>query len=580
MKFSRFLSRTTLASSIVLALATTAAHAEHEQKSKHVILISVDGLHQTDLASYVLTHPQSTLARFVYEGASYTHARTPFPSDSFPGLTSMVTGGNPRSTGIYYDDSWNRALLPAGTTSCVGVLPGTEITYFEQLDKNLTSIDAGEEVGDLSTHAAIEQNIFKMSNQARDGIDPSQLPVDPKTCKPVYPHTYLRVNTIFEVAKAHGLHTAWSDKHVAYELVNGPSGNGVDDLFAPEINSNVPDGSGDDWTKNNLNTQFYDALKVQAVIDWAAGRNHDGSTNVAGVPAIYGMNFQTVSTAQKLNTSNYGGQRDANGVPLFDAKTQLPVNASTGLGGYSNAGSEAGPVVELALDFVDQQLHRIVSAVDPEHTLIVVSAKHGQSPLNRTQLRLIDDSEIIGAVNAAWASTHPKADPLVTFGIDDDGILLWLSDRSAAAAAFVKEFLWNYSPLKVGGSDENGNFVDYSGSVKHSGLRSILAGSEAAEFIGVSHDDSRVPDVIGIASVGTVYSSPTKIKKIAEHGGDARNDRHVPILLWGAGIEHEEVSQPVETTQIAPTILEALGLPAHELEAVRKEGTRPLPQAR
>ncbi len=71
-------------------------------------------------------------------------------------------------------------------------------------------------------------------------LDPAQLPVDPATCQPVYPHSYLRVNTVFEVARAAGLRTAWSDKHAAYEILNGPSGTGVQDLFTPEINSDAP----------------------------------------------------------------------------------------------------------------------------------------------------------------------------------------------------------------------------------------------------------------------------------------------------------------------------------------------------
>jgi hypothetical protein len=50
-------------------------------------------------------------------------------------------------------------------------------------------------------------------------------------CVPVYPHSFLRVNTIFEVIKAAHKRTAWSDKHPAYDIVNGPSGQGVDDLL-------------------------------------------------------------------------------------------------------------------------------------------------------------------------------------------------------------------------------------------------------------------------------------------------------------------------------------------------------------
>lgn len=556
-----------LAAAIALSLvpfgAPTARADEDRAHARHVIVISVDGLHESDLEAYIATHATSTLAKFVNEGASYSNAHTPFPSDSFPGLTAIVTGAHPRSAGIYYDDSWNRALLPAGTTSCAGVAPGVEVTYFEQLDLNLNSIDAGSGVGDLSSFAAIQQNIYKMSKQARDAIDPTQLPVDPATCKPVYPHSYLRVNTMFEVAKAHGLHTAWSDKHAAYDLVNGPSGAGVDDLFAPEINSLVPGAGGDDWTKDNLNTQFYDSLKVQAVLNWAHGGDHDGRPNPAGTPAIYGMNFQTVSTAQKLNFSHFTGD-----------------GGVKGLGGYTSAGTQAGVVLSGALDYIDAQLGRIAAAVDPSDTMIVVSAKHGQSPLDRSQLRLIDDGEVIGAVNDAWAAAHPSAGgPLVVFGIDDDGMLLWLSNRSEGATAFVRSFLWGYTPKKTGGSDANGNFVNLDGTVPHSGLRKIYAGEAAAEFIGVPPGDERVPDIIGIAAIGTVYSSPTKIKKIAEHGGNAAQDRHVPIVLWGAGVHRVRVDADVQTAQIAPTVLRALGLPAHELKAVQLEDTETLPAA-
>src|SRR2546429_7021865 len=84
---------------------------------------------------------------------------------------------------------------------------------------------------------------------------------------------------------------------------------------------------------------------------------------------------------------------------------------------------------------------------------IFVSAKHGQSPLDRSQLRLIDDGEVIGAVNAAWAAANPTGvNPLVVFGVDDDGMLLWLADRSEKATSFVQSFLWGYTPQKAAAS--------------------------------------------------------------------------------------------------------------------------------
>ena len=78
---------------------------------------------------------------------------------------------------------------------------------------------------------------------------------------PIYPHQYIRTNTIFEVIKSAGGLTAWSDKHPAYEVLSGPSGKGIDDLFAPEINSQmVLAGSpaGADNTTSYAGVRAYD----------------------------------------------------------------------------------------------------------------------------------------------------------------------------------------------------------------------------------------------------------------------------------------------------------------------------------
>jgi arylsulfatase A-like enzyme len=74
-------------------------------RAEHVLLLSIDGIHNFDLDRYVHLHPTSALAALVHGGREFTRARTPFPSDSFPGMVAQVTGGNPKSTGVYYDDS-------------------------------------------------------------------------------------------------------------------------------------------------------------------------------------------------------------------------------------------------------------------------------------------------------------------------------------------------------------------------------------------------------------------------------------------------------------------------------------------
>lgn len=548
-----------------LAVPATAGAEEsdhHRAKTtvEHVLLISVDGLHQSDLAWYVQTHPQSALAGLMARGVDYSDASTPFPSDSFPGMIAQVTGGNPSSTGVYYDDTWNHNVFPAGTVNCAGRAPGGEVTYFEALDLNLGALDAGQGIvpsGGSDPWA----NILGLTGNPVQLINPAQLPVDPATCQPIYPNQYLRVNTVFEVAHQHHMLTAWSDKHPAYQILSGPSGVGVDDYFTPEINSSAnpaapTDPNQADWTKDNLSTQKYDEYKVQAVLNWIAGHRHDGSGS-PGTPAIFGMNFQSVSTAQKLPNSRTEG--DLSG---------------TAAGGYLADGATPGVVLSNALTFVDQSVGSLVSALQGrgllDHTAIILSAKHGQSPMNIAALNRIKDGQIIDALNAAWNKDHqnsnPSATPLVAQGSDDDAMILWLNDRSETATEYARQFLLGYNDSSAS--------IDAK-PVTSAGLAQVYTGAAAARLIGVQQSDPRVPDVIGLAQYGVVYTGHKS--KIAEHGGDHVEDRNVPIVLsWTGAQGATAVTKPVETTQIAPTILKLLGLNPHELEAVRLEGTQPL----
>src|SRR5579864_6116228 len=70
---------------------------------KRVLLISIDGMHAVDYANCV--HGVSTinngnpycpaLAALGSTGINYVAASTSKPSDSFPGLTAIITGGSP-----------------------------------------------------------------------------------------------------------------------------------------------------------------------------------------------------------------------------------------------------------------------------------------------------------------------------------------------------------------------------------------------------------------------------------------------------------------------------------------------------
>src|SRR5215471_1999733 len=421
---------TVLGTAAVASATELPGHSGSGQPSgiRHVLLISVDGMHQQDLTWYVKTHPLSTLASLDRRGLEYRNAKTPFPSDSYPGIVGPMTGGDPGVTGIYYDDTWNHDVFPAGTTSCTGPVPGGEAAYMEAADIDQTRLDAGQGLRGLPG------SILRMTGNPLRVINPANLPVDPATCKPILPNQYVEVNTIFNVARDAGMRTAWSDKHPANQVLSGPSGNGVQDYFTPEINSTAIGYTTGDWTTDNAATMQYDSYKVQAVINWIRGFDHSGR-HFRGTPAI------------------------------------------------------------------------------------IISAKHGQSPTNPNHLARVPDSPILSAINTAWAATHPSNPYLVIVSADDDGMLLWLSDRSQTAANFVKNYLLTHSAA-------GNNINDQPITVSSSGLTKVYAGAQSAKFFGVPNSDTRHPDVLGIAQHGVVYTGGTS--KIAEHGGDDPQDRNVP----------------------------------------------------
>src|ERR1700712_84146 len=136
-------------------VAITAANAANSRPSRHVLVLSVDGLHQSDLAYYIGQHPRSAWAALVAGGTEYTNAKTTFPSDSFPGMVAQFTGGGPATTGVFYDDTYNRNLDPAGTLDCRTAAPGAEVAFTEAADRsqNPISLDAGQQLNELTLRA-------------------------------------------------------------------------------------------------------------------------------------------------------------------------------------------------------------------------------------------------------------------------------------------------------------------------------------------------------------------------------------------------------------------------------------------
>lgn len=516
--------KTTLSLLVGLTLGATATVQAAD--IDHVLLISVDGLHALDVERYVEGHPNSALAELSRHGTTYTNARTPANSDSFPGLLALVTGGSPISHGMFYDVSYDRALFDPTNTKCSGPA-GNTVVYDESIDR------------------------YTAANVSLNVIDPVKLPRgfdEDGHCVPVYPHHALKTNTIFEVVKAEGGHTAWADKHPAYDLVNGPSGKGVDDLYTPEI-TNV---NGLDATVSVVCTAENDQKKVAAIINEIHGLKHDGSPGL-GIPTVFGMNFQAVSVGQKLAHDNSDGS----------CKTSTLTGKA---GGYLDGAGTPTEVLAYGLQKTDGALGSMIKALKQqgiyESTLFIVSAKHGQSPINPVKVNKPGHfADLVAALpdagSSAAAAVIANAASCSTgscgFVQDDDIALIWLQDQSQTK--IVADYL---------NTNAKALFIDQ-----------VLAGDELRLKFNDPTTDSRTPDIIVQPQYGTIYTGSRK--KNAEHGGFSFGDTNVGLIVSNPHRPAQVIKTPVATSQVAPTILEALDIDPEVLNSVRIEHTKVLP---
>jgi arylsulfatase A-like enzyme len=281
----------------------------------------------------------------------------------------------------------------------------------------------------------------------------------------------------------------------------------------PFVDNTYDDG----WTTDLHNIQCYDSLHVQAVLSQIDGYTHDHSRRV-GVPTLFGTNFQAVSVGEKLAGSGY---TDVLGTP------------SAGL--------------ESELNFVDQSLGRFVAELKKQgilnDTLIIVGAKHGQSPIDITKRVGIGGGQPTATIGAADA-----------FDISDDGSLIWLTDSSL-------------TPSVVATLSEPTN-------QQALGIQEIFAGKSLINKFNDPTKDPRTPDIVLKVNTGVIFTGGSKI---AEHGGLNEDDVHVALLVSGPGVPTETVSTPVTNQQVAATVVKALGIDPNQLQAVQLDAIHVLP---
>ena len=531
---------------------------DRDARSRHVLLISIDGMHALDYRNCVAAGTCPHLGELGESGVNYTRTSAAKPSDSFPGLMALVTGGTPKTVGAYYDVAFDRVLAPPSIDTgnglahgpcTAGVVNGTRTEYEEGVDFDQSFLNG---IGPGGPYSTTDGGVLS--------IDPRKLPRDPfASCAPVFPWNFIRTNTIYGVIHAAHGRTAWADKHAVYAAVSGPTGTpdptNVDDYYSPDVNSDViplpgvhtalgaacdpvRDPNGGAWTDSFENIQCYDQLKVNAVLNWIRGRTHLGQTR-APVPTLFGMNFQAVSVGQKLIEGGVkGGYVDAAGTPTATMSDEIV--------------------------FVDAAIGQMVSELRArdllESTTIIITAKHGQSPVDTHRFFPIPGhSGVNGTPPSELVAAFLPASETGGIGPTEDDIsLLWLTRQSDTAAAVAA--------LETHAAAAGIGEIFYGPSLETMFNRPGLPADGG---------DPRAPDIIVQPNVGVVYTGSAK--KQAEHGGFAHDDTNVMLLVSNPHLRGNTITTFVETTQVAPTILKILGLDPNGLDAVREEGTRILP---
>ena len=215
------------------------------------------------------------------------------------------------------------------------------------------------------------------------------------------------------------------------------------------------------------------------------------------------------------------------------------------------------------IEFVDAAIGQMVSHLKNsgrfDSTLLIVTAKHGQSPIDPKRFFPIpgpggNNGQTPGTI---IASLLPDSEVNQLGPTEDDVSLLWLADSSQ-------------TPNAVAMLETNASSA---------GIGQIFSGPTLDLLFNAPgvppNGDPRSPDIIVTPNHGVIYTGSAR--KLMEHGGFGHDDTNVMMLVSNPEFEAKTLTMPVETTQVAPTILTALGLDPDSLQAVRKELTPVLP---
>lgn len=334
-------------------------------------------------------------------------------------------------------------------------------------------------------------------------IDLTETPSYPGISQGVQAWSFVREPTVFEAVHNAGLPTAFIASQNTYSVLNGPSGTGVDDLQTPTLSFQC------------------------SSLDYRCAENYD-----------------------KTNFDNLIHEVSSPNPPALSGAYAMAPNQAMKAGGiYDRSGSGPSAITAQSLRFEDNQVARLIVALKRahrwQHTVLIVTADHGNSPI-----RANPNPSTCAQNDASAPNACPFIDPStidaylasrgipVAYDTADDISLLWLKDPRQAAQAM--------SALST--PQARNMFA----------IDRLLTRDDLARLGAAPRD--RTPDLAISPRVGFDYDSVDSTKQ-AEHGGLHPADRDIPLIIGGAVPRSGRViDSPVSNLQIAPTIAALLGV--------------------
>ena len=385
---------------------------ETSGRIRHVLLVSIDGMHALDLANCsgenggAVTCP--TLKALAKTGLVYTQASTSKPSDSFPGLTALVTGGTPKSTGAFYDVSYDRALSPPTQTTPYGIPGGPDLcpkswARRSASTRRSTPTTRGWTAAAASTPTSAARSEERLRARLSAQFHPREHDVRGRSGR-------RRLHRM--VGQAPVLRTRQRQQRPGRRRFLCAR-NQFDPGSAPQVTS-MKCSPLPDQTAVPIPTRGRTASRTSSAT--TASRSRRSSTRSTEgpqrrvhtpVPTLFGMNFQAVSVGEKL----------------VETSTRRPAAIMTP---SARLQALANGIVRRCID------RRMVSELKDDtsstSTTIIITAKHGQSPIDPNRVLRIP------ADNASKAPPSSLITPAPVQALEDDVSLLWLQNAPPLAS--------------------------------------------------------------------------------------------------------------------------------------------------